>query len=66
MDPIETLRLAYAALAKATPDIESAQEHLDNYREWRAAGGFEPFLQSLNCGGDAFEQYLLRHAEGRR
>ena len=40
MDPSACLQLVSDAVADG--DLDAAMEHLDNYRAWRAAGGFEP------------------------
>ncbi len=49
MDPKETLRLAEQAIYDG--EYEDATEHLNNYREWRERGGFEPCNVSVNGAG---------------
>lgn len=47
MDPKETLKLALGCIVKGTMTgdedmLREGQEHLSNYHNWRARGGFEP------------------------
>lgn len=60
MDPAETLRIAEALIHsgrkasgwRATADFRRAGDQLEEYREWRRRGGFEP------KGGDARAERL--------
>lgn len=54
MDPQACLQAAESAVvqAEANPtldNIEEAQEHLSNYRQWRDRGGFEPDEGDDHC-----------------
>lgn len=53
MDPAECLRIADQCISDL--DYESARFHLDNYRRWRAVGGFEPMeIAGSHQHGDLF------------
>lgn len=54
MDPQATLDAAEAAIEAG--DRDDAREHLTNYSQWRARGGFEP------DGGDARHKRLAARA----
>jgi hypothetical protein len=58
MDPKACLRRAATALADGDPS--GAEAALDDFREWRRRGGFEP------TGGDEAARLLGRLVESQR
>lgn len=55
MDPLSCLLAAQDAIRDG--DLETAADHLDNYRNCRRRGGFEPAIHGTR--GDTFARQLM-------
>jgi hypothetical protein len=65
MDPNACLTACDQAISDG--DIAAAMAHLEDYRQWRCRGGFEPIeIAGTTMRGDVFAAYCERRIHDHR